>query len=568
MPSLLAPLAPPYDPIEWSTKPFPEKARLVCMAWAMQGYGSPIGVYAVYAVKVVLYIAGWMLFCSFTPGLGGVADFTTWIFAPEAFQKAIIWSMLFEILALGCGSGPLTGRYFPPIGGPLYWLRPGTTKLPLFEGVPLIGGRRRTIPDVLLYAGFLALCAVALVSAHPGGVVLVGIVVLLVVLGVLDKTLFLAARGEHYWTTAMIFVVAANWIPGAKAVQASLWFWAGFSKLNHHFPSVVGVMTSNSPFARFAFIRRRMYRAYPTDLSPSRLATWMAHAGTFLELSVPIVLLLGHGGPVTYVGLAMMLCLHIFITSNVPMGVPIEWNFMVVYAAFFLFWKHAGVSIFDMNAASAAVVVVMCVMVPLLGNIFPSKVPFLMAMRYYAGNWAYSIWLFKGESYIRLNRLTKTAPWVYDQLSKFYDHDVALGLFGKVMAFRLMHLHGKALPELLPKAVDNLDDYEWIDGEVVAGLALGWNFGDGHLHNEQLLRSIQAQCGFEPGELRCIMVESQPMGRSTLHYRIHDAATGLIEQGHVEVGELRRRQPWAMEPAPLTPTAPSTPAAGPAEALT
>ncbi|MGB2940577.1 MAG: DUF3556 domain-containing protein [Candidatus Dormiibacterota bacterium] len=567
MASLLAPLAPPYDAEEWDRKPFPEKARMVCGAWAIQGYGSPIGVYAAYGIKVLLYIGGWMLFCSFTPGLGGISDIGTWIWAPEAFQKAIIWSMLFESLGLGCGSGPLTGRYFPPVGGPLYWLRPGTTKLPVFEGVPLIGGRRRTILDVFLYAAYLVFCLNALLSAHPGGLVLVAIVVSLAVLGILDKTLFLAARGEHYWTTVMIFVVASNWIPGAKAVQASLWFFAGFSKLNHHFPSVVGVMTSNSPFTRFAFIRKRMYRSYPDDLSPSRLATWMAHAGTFLELSVPVVLLLGHGGPVTYIGLGMMLALHLFITSNVPMGVPIEWNFMVVYAAFFLFWKHADVSIFDMNAASAVVVVVMCVLVPLLGNLFPSRVPFLMAMRYYAGNWAYSIWLFRDESHTRLEKLTKSAPWVYDQLHKFYDHRTALGLFGKVMAFRLMHLHGKALPQLLPKAVDNLDDYEWIDGEVIAGIALGWNFGDGHLHNEQLLRSLQAQCGFEPGELRVIMVESQPLGRNTLHDRIHDAATGLIEQGHVDVRELRKRQPWAWTPAPASPTAPKTPAAGPAEVL-
>ena len=30
------------------------------------------------------------------------------------------------------------------------------------------------------------------------------------------------------------------------------------------------------------------------------------------------------------VGLALMITLHMFITSNVPMGVPIEWNVMVI----------------------------------------------------------------------------------------------------------------------------------------------------------------------------------------------------------------------------------------------
>jgi hypothetical protein len=115
---------------------------------------------------------------------------------------------------------------------------------------------------------------------------------------------------------------------------------------------------------------------------------------------------------------------------------------------------------------------------------------------------------------------------------------------GKVMGFRLMHLHGRALPILVPKAVDRLADYEWVDGELVAGMALGWNFGEGHLHQEQLLASIQAQCGFEAGELRCIFVEAQPLGRSTLAYRVLDAKTGVIEKGALPVRELGSRQPW------------------------
>ena len=73
---------------------------------------------------------------------------------------------------------------------------------------------------------------------------------------------------------------------------------------------------------------------------------------------------------------------------------------------------------------------------------------------------------------------------------------------------------------------------------------LGWNFGDGHLHGEQLLSAIQQQCQFEAAELRCIMVESQPLGQRTLHYRILDAKTGIIEQGLADIDDLRRRQPW------------------------
>ena len=258
-----------------------------------------------------------------------------------------------------------------------------------------------------------------------------------------------------------------------------------------------------------------------------------------------MVLLLAPEGPYLLLGIALMLMLHGYITSNVPMGVPIEWNFMVVYGGFALFWAHPDVRVWDLGSLPLALVLgLLLIGLPLLGNLAPKAISFLLAMRYYAGNWAYSIWLFRGESHRKLDRLTKVSPWIYDQLDRFYDRATSIGLVGKVMAFRLMHLHGRALPSLIPKAVPDLRDYEYLDGELVAGMALGWNFGDGHLHNEGLLRALQSQCAFEPGELRCIFVESQPLGGGALEYRICDAASGELERGALAVAELREMQPW------------------------
>ena len=546
---LLDPVPPPYDPLEWAQKPFGDKSRMVCQSWALQGYGTPMGAYAIYGLKVLVYIAGWVGFCAATPGLGDPLTIGKWWLHPVAFQKAILWSLLFEVLGLGCGSGPLTGRYFPPLGGFLYFARPGTTKAAPWPGLPVLGGRTRTWLDAVLYVALIGSLLRVLLSATPQLATLLPIAVLVPVLALADRTVFLAARGEHYWVTIMVFVLAADFVPGAKAVQLALWWWAGFSKLNHHFPHVVCVMTSNSPFTRMPWLRKRMYRGYPDDLHPSTLATWMAHAGTALELTVPLVLLAGNGGVITIVGLVLMLMLHGFITSNVPMGVPIEWNVMVVYGACFLFGEHATVGVLDVGSVPLALLLVTTlVLVPLAGNLWPRHVSFLPAMRYYAGNWAYSVWLFRGDSHRKLHAgLTMSTPWIYDQLDRFYPRAVSVGLVGKVIAFRLMHLHGRALQLLLPKAVDDLDDladYEWADGEIVAGMVLGWNFGDGHLHDERLLADVQAQCGFDEGELRCIFVESQPLRGSGLHWRIHDAKTGLRAQGEAEVARLREYAPW------------------------
>jgi len=543
--NLMRPLPAPYDPVAWAQKPFPERARMVCEAWALQGYGTPVAIYLIHVLKIGLYVGAWVVFCGATPGMGGLSTIGTWWLMPIAFQKAILWSMVFEGLGLGCGFGPLTGHYFPPMGGFLHFLRPGTTKLAVFPRLPLIGGTRRGWLDVGLYLALLVAVFRALVAPALDATLIVPIVVLVPILGLADRTIFLALRAEHYWTTLVCFAFAGNWIAGAKAVQIALWFWAGFSKLNHHFPTVVCVMTSNSPILRLPWLRRKMYKRFPDDLRPSRLAVAMSHAGTALELSVPILMLLSPGGPSLAVGIILMLVLHTFITSNVPLGVPIEWNVMVVYGTFALFWAHPDVTVLDLGSPALAVfLAIMLVGAPLFGNLVPARLSFLLAMRFYAGNWAYGVWLFRGDSYRKLDKLIKASPWVYDQLDRFYDRPTSIGLVGKVMGFRLMHLQGRALPVLIPKAVDRLEDYEYVDGEIVAGIVLGWNFGDGHLHREPLLAAVQDQCGFLPGELRCIFVEGQPFGRATMAYRIHDAATGLIEGGTLDVNAMRQRQPW------------------------
>lgn len=230
------------------------------------------------------------------------------------------------------------------------------------------------------------------------------------------------------------------------------------------------------------------------------------------------------------------------------MGVPIEWNLMVAYGGWALFWAHPEVTVLQSGPWPLTVFLLVAVVaVPLAGNLFPERVSFLPAMRYYAGNWAFSVWLFKKGSEKKLAKLTTSAAWVYDQLAHFYDRSTAVGLVGRVMAFRMMHLHGRTLPLLVPQAVERLEDYEWLDGEIVAGMVLGWNFGDGHLHDERLLAAVQEQCGFEDGELRCVFVEAQPFLRSTLAWRVVDARRGRLAGGEAEVSELLSRQPW--EPA-------------------
>jgi len=75
-------------------------------------------------------------------------------------------------------------------------------------------------------------------------------------------------------------------------------------------------------------------------------------------------------------------------------------------------------------------------------------------------------------------------------------------------------------------------------------MVLGWNFGDGHLNGEQLLRAIQPQCGFTDGEVRLVSVEAQPLFGPTMHWRVYDAAQGLIAEGHTKLADYVDVQPF------------------------
>jgi len=526
---------------------FPELVRAGCEDYVLKGIGLPAAAYVFHAVKLLLYVLAWMYFCSFTPGLGSPWTIGSWWSEGIAFQKAFLWACLVEALGFGCMSGPLGFRVVPPFTAFLHFLRPGTTKLAPFPNLPLFGGITRTWLDVVLYAGFTLSLLRALVSPVVDASVLVPIVVLLPLCGLGDKTVLLAARFEHHFAMIVCFAFAGNWIAACKAVQLAVWFWAGVSKLTVAFGYVVPIMTVNNPLLRSPALRRRMFVSYPDDLTPSLLGKAMAHAGTFLEFAAPLTLLFVTGpGALQVVGVCFAVMLHGFILSNVPAGAVFEWNTVSLFAAFFLFVGHPEVSILDVGSVPLALyLVATLVVVPLVGNFFPARVSFLLAMRYYAGNWAWSAWMFRGDSHRKLDRVKRIAPLLREQLERYSPADVE-GMDSRGTAFRSLHLQGRALGLLLPKAIEGrpFSDYSYYDGEIIAASVLGWNFGEGHLCDEQLLACIQAQCDYEDGELRAVMVESQPLFGSTLHWRIVDARRGLLDQGYVTLSELERRAPW------------------------
>ncbi|MEB3031472.1 DUF3556 domain-containing protein [[Mycobacterium] nativiensis] len=556
---------PQIDFAEWSRGTRAEKIVPMARHWAEVGFGTPVLLHLFYVVKIGLYILGAWLIALSTAGIDGFTAVAHWYAEPIVFEKVVLYTMLFEVVGLGCGFGPLNNRFFPPLGSILYWLRPNTIRLPPWPGrIPLTKGDRRTPFDALLYGALLVLLVIALFSDGTGDVPALGTTVgvlpawqiwavlgVLAVLGLRDKVIFLAARGEVYgaFTVAFLFTgYGVDMILGAKLVCLVIWLGAAVSKLNKHFPFVISTMMSNNPVFRPRFIKRRFFEHFPDDLRPGWPSRWLAHFSTLIEGAVPLVLFFSHGGWPTAIAAFVMLCFHFGILSSIPMGVPLEWNVFMMFSVLALFVGHSGVGLGDLTTPLPILLFVVVAGTVVLGNLFPRKVSFLPGMRYYAGNWDTTLWCITPSADQKIARgIVAIASMPAAQLEKFYGSAEAAQIpMYMGYAFRAFNTHGRALFTLAHRAMAgrNEDDYTLTDGERICSTAIGWNFGDGHMSNEQLIAALHKRCRFEPGEVRVVILDAQPIHRQTQRYRLVDAATGEFERGYVNVADMVERQPW------------------------
>ena len=535
---------PVIDFPEWSKGTRSQKIRPMAVHWAEVGFGTPVALHLFYVVKILAYIGGGALF---TIG-------HAWT-DPIVFQKVVLYTMLFEVIGLGCGFGPLNNRFYPPMGSILYWLRPNTIRLPPWPNrVPLTKGDNRESIDVLLYGALLAVLVVALVSGPADNGLLPAwqswaVLALLGLAGLRDKVIFLAARGEVYAPFVVAFLLGGvNALVAAKLVCLVIWMGAATSKLTKHFPFVISTMMSNSPVVRPRALKRAFFEHFPDDLRPGRLSRALAHISTAIEGLVPIVLLFSHGGWPTAVAAFVMVCFHLGILSAIPMGVPLEWNVFMIFCVLFLFVGHADVGLSDMTNALPVILFVVMAAIVVAGNLMPRKISFLPGMRYYAGNWDTTLWCVKPSAEAKIDSgIVAIANMPAAQLEKFYGSKEAAQIpIYMGYAFRGFNTHGKALFTLAHRAMAGQDEdqYSVTDGERICSMAIGWNFGDGHMHNEQLIAAMQRRCHFEPGEVRVVILDAQPIHRQTQRYRLVDAATGEFESGYINVADMVVRQPW------------------------
>jgi hypothetical protein len=162
-----------------------------------------------------------------------------------------------------------------------------------------------------------------------------------------------------------------------------------------------------------------------------------------------------------------------------------------------------------------------------------------------AGNWASALWAFSPGAEAKLNAVLRPTTNQVDQLQAMgYPAVVAEITMQQTIAWRAMHSQGRGLFSVLINQIPDLDRWTVREAEFACNSLIGFNFGDGHLHNADLIAAVQSRCGFEPGEFIVCWVESQAIHSKVQHYQVIDAALGVIERGTWKVSDAVREQPW------------------------
>jgi hypothetical protein len=565
---------PAVDPETFMEQPYRERTKVLSRHWVDYGFGSPKVITLIYLFKLLFFfILGGILVGTLTSHLNPLHP-SQWFDQPVFYEKVILWTVLLECLGVAGSWGPLAGHFKPMTGGFHYYGRPGTIRLaPWPDKVPFTGGDERTVGDVLLYVALLAALVVclALPGIHTHGIdqslhankglvapaAIIPVIALLVVLGLRDKVLFIAARSEQY-VPALIFMAFfpfVDMIVAAKLLIVIVWLGAGFSKFNRHFPNVLPPMVANVPWLPSKKIKRLHVRNFPEDLRPSELTMRLAHGpGMFGELVPPVVLLFSHNHTVTVVAAVFMICYHLFIISTFPLAVPLEWNVVFMFLTAFLFLGYPaqdGYGVENIGTGMLIVTVAGLLFFPVLGNLRPDLVSFLPSMRQYSGNWASAMWAFAPGCEEKVNKgIKKSALMQKDQLQlklplMGYEERVAEVTMQMMLAWRSMHSQGRGLNSVMMNVLgDDIDTYTLREAEFSCNAIVGFNFGDGHLHDQHLIRAIQKRCQFAPGEFIVVWVESEPVWGGRQKYWAMDAAMGVIETGSWSVKDAVSEKNW------------------------
>eukprot|EP01084_Bolivina_argentea_P082471 149336_1 len=514
-------------------------------------------------IKLFLFISCYMLLIYLTTD-------TYPKFNKLCFIKLIIYSMFCESIGVGCACGPLGGQFgrnkFPLF---MHNISIGTCKRPTFEILSKIRG----IVDILLYIVYLLMLIYLFFFVsnitniddihHCWSLLL--IFILQTYFYIFDRAIFLSSRCEYYGQYLLCIYFAQGWFTACQLLQISVWFWAGFSKMGLWFHYVYAPMVASSPYIKLIFGEnyvdkvKSLYRDWPNDLRPSDTSKVFSYFGVVLEIGAAIFMIIPNVYA-RFIGISFALLLHLFIIANCPLGAVQEWNTCNILFAIYLFnfsEKSNSLQINQMDYRLQIILITTLILIPLIANIFPDRVDFLLGFRYYAGNWEQGTWIINKKQWDNkiVPNLVTINPIYSDEYNK---NSKSLWKLYETMTFGFRILStptGKSVLNLLKKLICehsdeigyklNINDYMILDESYVGCMIYGWQW----VVNEYTLDSVKSVLyekslsnKIDKYDIMVIYVKAIPTvtfcSIQSFNWKIFDLNHNVIDQGIFTMEEI------------------------------
>eukprot|EP00929_Paragymnodinium_shiwhaense_P039526 TRINITY_DN20743_c0_g1_i2.p1 TRINITY_DN20743_c0_g1~~TRINITY_DN20743_c0_g1_i2.p1 ORF type:complete len:567 (-),score=54.49 TRINITY_DN20743_c0_g1_i2:571-2271(-) len=511
----------------WSILSFRERFRVYFKDSAAANYSLPV-----FPIVVLTIILGVIWFAVFWYLIrDDSADF----FSELNVRKFILYNVLHGVLGCGATSGPLGLKFRVPFGNAaLIFLTPGTLCSPLLPGVIGLAQKmpaKRSMLQVLLYIAYVTALVYAIREPSFTRVTITNIMLAAATVG--DFTIFLASRGEHYGYM-MVCMCFPDWIAGCQWCQLMLWLMVGCSKCGPWFKYAIQVLVKDAvwtPCLPELFSARFFHKDFENDdYTPSRATHCLGYLGAAGEWLLPICCVASAPGEVVNrIGVAGMIAYHAFIWCTLPTASVFEWQYFTMIMTYFLYGLHP-LAFPTSSPFLVAFLVVVLLVFPVVGQLKPTLVPFLLAYRQYAGNWRMGMMLLRRKSKAKFERL-KTYESIY-----FWEHApkemggeraqfITFAPFLVVPQFRGVFSIMEAFFE---QTNTSTDDFWLVLQFPFVNAVMGWNLGGGWEINRECWRNAMVDiCGLEPGDMYMVMCEPvEALPPYNLAYRVMDMAKG------------------------------------------
>lgn len=538
---------------DWCKLSYRDRFALYFHEGATANYTLPV--FLIFFVTVILgliwFAAFWYL----------VRDASLDFFSERNMRKFILYNVLHGVLGFGATSGPLGVKFKVPFGNAaLVFLTPGTVCSPLLPGmvglVQRTPGKRSSL-QVLAYIAYVSSLIYAIIDPSFKRVTVANLALAAATLG--DFTIFLASRGEHYGYM-MISMCFPDWIAGCQWVQLVLWVMVGVSKCGPWFKYVIQALVKDAiwtPCLPKHFAVRLLNKDFEKgDFTPSRAARCLAALGAVCEWAFPLCCAVGPpGSPVNAVGVFGMIAYHSLIWCTLPTASVFEWQYYTIVMTYFLYRLHPVT--LPTSPLLVAFLAIVLVVFPLVGQLKPTLVPFLLAYRQYAGNWRMGSVLLRRSAKAKFDKL-KTYESIY-----FWEH-APPEMGGERADFKFMapfmvvpQFRGQfsIMEAFFQKTGTSIDDF-WVSGTFMfTNAVMGWNLGGGWEINRECWRKALVEiCALEPGDMYLLMAEPvEPLPPYNLAYRLMDMAKGPLDAeifARVPYAELEGKDPLAVHIKP------------------